>query len=255
MHEAYLWLMAIVMAISIGSFLNVVIYRLPRQIFYPEEGINVCFPRSHCPHCKTTIGWFDNIPLFSWLLLKGKCRHCGDAISWRYPLVELLTGGVSLLLIFFLPADITLLAALFFVWVLLALSFIDLEHQLLPDALTLPLLWTGLLCHAFSLLPGSLEEGVMGAAAGYLTFRLLSEGWRQFRHIEALGRGDAKLLAALGAWLGWQALPVLLLVASMGCILSMLIVSGIQKTSLHRTVAFGPWLSLAGASVFFMSIS
>lgn len=254
MFEAYLWLIVTAMTLSIGSFLNVVIYRLPQQILHPGEALTLISPGSHCPACKSTVRWYDNIPLFSWVILKGCCRYCGGSISWRYPLVELLTCVLSLVLMGFLPLDHTLLVTLLFCWLLLALTFIDLEHQLLPDALTLPLLWIGLLLHAFSLIPGSMEDGILGSAAGYLIFRLLADGWRKFRHVEALGRGDAKLLAALGAWLGWQAIPGLLLLASVGGIIAMLIISLTDKATLRRTMSFGPWLSLSGAWTYLTSI-
>ncbi|PKH22199.1 prepilin peptidase [Enterobacterales bacterium CwR94] len=253
-NDAVLWILGALVALSVGSFLNVVIWRLPQQIMHPDCGLTLSLPRSHCPQCKTPLRWRDNLPLLSWLHLRGRCRHCGSAISWRYPAIEALTAALSLTLALFLPWDATLLAALLLVWFLIPLVAIDWQHQLLPDALTLPLLWLGLLLHAFQLLPGSLEQGVIGACIGYLLFRLLSDIWQRWRGVEALGQGDAKLLAALLAWLGWPALPMLLLMAaSSGIILAVLLGRG--RVDLQRAIPFGPSLALAGAGLFIASLS
>lgn len=250
-YDAALWVWLSWLYLAIGSFLNVVIHRVPLAILEPQSHINICLPASFCPTCRVALRRRDNIPLFSWLWLKGRCHHCRTAISLRYPLTELATLLLSLLLTALLPWPLLPLA-LVFVWTLLALSLIDGQHQLLPDVLTLPLLWTGLLAHCFSLLPGNLHDGVLGAALGYSLFWLLTNGYQRLRGIDALGLGDAKLLAALGAWLGWQALPMLILIAACGGIISVLIGRWCCQRPLQQALAFGPWLSLAGGYSFIL---
>ncbi|HDT4958110.1 TPA: prepilin peptidase [Enterobacter kobei] len=253
-HNAALWLMFSAFALSVGSFLNVVIYRLPQNILHPEVPLTLALPRSHCPYCKTPLRLRDNLPLIGWLRLRGRCFHCQHPISVRYPATELLTLVCSALLAIFLPWDLTLGAALLLCWMLLALVLIDLEHQLLPDTLTLPLLWAGLLAKVSGILPGSLDDAILGAAAGYLTLWLLATLYRHWRGIDALGMGDAKLLAAFGAWLGWQALPTLLLLAAAGGIVVTVAAHLLQGRDLHQPVPFGPFLSLAGAGLFIAAL-
>ena len=254
-HDIAIWLVFSAFALSVGSFLNVVIYRLPQNILHPEEQLTLALPRSHCPHCKTPLRLRDNLPLIGWLLLRGRCFHCQHSISVRYPATELLTLFCSALLAIFLPWNLTLGAALLLCWVLLALMLIDMEHQLLPDMLTLPLLWAGLLAKVFGIIPGSPVQAIVGAAAGYLTLWLLAAIYRYWRGIDALGMGDAKLLAAFGAWLGWQALPSLLLLAAAGGILATLGAYLLKGRDLHQPVPFGPFLSLAGAGLFITALT
>ena len=237
-------------ALSVGSFMNVVIYRLPRQILNADGALSLALPASHCIRCQTPLRWRDNLPLLSWLLLRGRCHHCQQPISWRYPAIECASWLIAVFLYGLLPQDATLLASLLLCWVLLALSIIDIEHQLLPDALTQTLLWLGLLLRVFALLPGTLADAVIGAAAGYLSLWLLATGYRSWRGVDALGMGDAKLLAALGAWLGWQALPTLLLMAACGGIIATFIAHWFSHRALNQPIPFGPWLSLSGALLF-----
>lgn len=235
-----------------GSLITMLVWRLPR-IILQQEGLafSLWLPRSHCPRCRTTIAWYDNLPLLSWLLLRGRCRHCRQKIAGRYPLTELACVLLSLLMVLLFPVGALLAAALLFSWLLLALALIDSDHQLLPDALTLPLLWLGLLCQLNHWLPyTSLEQGVTGAMAGYLSLWLLATGFRLLRGKEALGMGDAKLLAALGAWLGWQPLPLLLLLASAGGILWLCSARLLTRRALNAPFPFGPWLALAGGVLF-----
>lgn len=249
-------------SLMIGSFLNVVIHRLPIMLerewqaeylsyFNPEtqlqqeERYNLMVPRSACPHCGHAITAMENIPLLSWLWLKGRCRECQAPISARYPLVELLTALLSLVVAATFPLSWGLLAALLLTWVLVALTFIDLDKMLLPDQLTLPLLWGGLL---FNLAGGfvPLADAVIGAMAGYLVLWSLYWAFKLLTGKEGMGYGDFKLLAALGAWLGWQALPIVLLLSSLvGAIIGISLIL-LRNHHQGKPIPFGPYLAIAG---------
>ncbi|CAJ1778722.1 prepilin peptidase [Aeromonas dhakensis] len=249
-------------SLMIGSFLNVVIHRLPIMLerewqaeylsyFNPEtqlqqeERYNLMVPRSACPHCGHAITAMENIPLLSWLWLKGRCRECQAPISSRYPLVELLTALLSLVVAATFPPGWGLLAALLLTWVLVALTFIDLDKMLLPDQLTLPLLWGGLL---FNLAGGfaPLADAVIGAMAGYLVLWSLYWAFKLLTGKEGMGYGDFKLLAALGAWLGWQALPIVLLLSSLvGAIIGISLIL-LRNHHQGKPIPFGPYLAIAG---------
>ncbi|WP_368206219.1 A24 family peptidase [Aeromonas sp. s5] len=249
-------------SLMIGSFLNVVIHRLPIMLerewqaeylsyFNPEtqlqqeERYNLMVPRSACPHCGHAITAMENIPLLSWLWLKGRCRECQAPISARYPLVELLTALLSLVVAATFPPSWGLLAALLLTWVLVALTFIDLDKMLLPDQLTLPLLWGGLL---FNLAGGfvPLADAVIGAIAGYLVLWSLYWAFKLLTGKEGMGYGDFKLLAALGAWLGWQALPIVLLLSSLvGAIIGISLIL-LRNHHQNNPIPFGPYLAIAG---------
>ena len=249
-------------SLMIGSFLNVVIHRLPIMLerewqaeylsyFNPEtqlqqeERYNLMVPRSACPHCGHAITAMENIPLLSWLWLKGRCRECQAPISARYPLVELLTALLSLVVAATFPPGWGLLAALLLTWVLVALTFIDLDKMLLPDQLTLPLLWGGLL---FNLAGGfvPLADAVIGAIAGYLVLWSLYWAFKLLTGKEGMGYGDFKLLAALGAWLGWQALPIVLLLSSLvGAIIGISLIL-LRNHHQGKPIPFGPYLAIAG---------
>lgn len=249
-------------SLMIGSFLNVVIHRLPimlerewqaeyRGYFAPDEEataaerFNLMVPRSACPHCGHPITALENIPLLSWLWLKGRCRACQAPISARYPLVELLAALLSVAVAMMLPPGWGTLAALLLTWVLLALTFIDLDKMLLPDPLTLPLLWGGLL---FNLAGGfvPLADAVIGAMAGYLVLWSLYWAFKLLTGKEGMGYGDFKLLAALGAWLGWQALPIILLLSSLvGAVIGIGLIA-LRKHHQGKPIPFGPYLAIAG---------
>ncbi|HBZ15531.1 MAG TPA: prepilin peptidase [Pantoea sp.] len=253
MEVAY-WLIGGLMALAIGSCLNVVISRLPLQLQQDEVAATLFYPASHCPQCKTPLRWRDNIPVLSWLWLRGQCRYCGCVVSMRYPLVEILTSLSALSLTCYLPFDKHLVPALLFIWSLLVLAWIDIEHFLLPDVITLPLLWAGLLFKTMGWLAGPLNEAVIGAVAGYLSLWLLAKIHQRLRGFEALGMGDAKLLAAMGAWLGWPLLPSVLLFASSGAILCVLISRMAWQREVNHVIAFGPWIALSAISLFIHSI-
>lgn len=249
-------------SLMIGSFLNVVIHRLPIMLerewqaeylgyFNPEtqsqqeERYNLMVPRSACPHCGHAITAMENIPLLSWLWLKGRCRECQAPISARYPLVELLTALLSLVVAATFAPGWGLLAALLLTWVLVALTFIDLDKMLLPDQLTLPLLWGGLL---FNLAGGfaPLADAVIGAMAGYLVLWSLYWAFKLLTGKEGMGYGDFKLLAALGAWLGWQALPIVLLLSSLvGAFIGIGLIL-LRNHHQNKPIPFGPYLAIAG---------
>ncbi|HGE8267296.1 TPA: A24 family peptidase [Aeromonas hydrophila] len=249
-------------SLMIGSFLNVVIHRLPIMLerewqaeylgyFNPEtqpqqeERYNLMVPRSACPHCGHAITAMENVPLLSWLWLKGRCRECQAPISARYPLVELLTALLSLVVAATFAPGWGLLAALLLTWILVALTFIDLDKMLLPDQLTLPLLWGGLL---FNLAGGfaPLADAVIGAMAGYLVLWSLYWAFKLLTGKEGMGYGDFKLLAALGAWLGWQALPIVLLLSSLvGAFIGIGLIL-LRNHHQNKPIPFGPYLAIAG---------
>ncbi|WP_421218675.1 prepilin peptidase [Aeromonas jandaei] len=249
-------------SLMIGSFLNVVIHRLPIMLerewqaeycsyFTPNEeqatepSYNLMVPHSACPHCGHAITALENIPLLSWLWLKGRCSECQAPISARYPLVELLTALLSVAVAMVISPGWGTLAALLLTWVLVALTFIDLDKMLLPDQLTLPLLWGGLL---FNLIGGfaPLADAVIGAMAGYLVLWCLYWAFKLLTGKEGMGYGDFKLLAALGAWLGWQALPIILLLSSLvGAIIGISLIA-LRKHHQGNPIPFGPYLAIAG---------
>lgn len=244
-----------------GSVLNCIIWRLPIMMRReaadgtPDDGLparfNLFVPRSCCPHCRRTVALYDNIPLLSWLLLRGRCRHCHHGIGWRYPLVELATGlATGSVALWWPPGPQAALLALC-TWLLIALLCIDLEHMLLPDVLTLSLLWLGLLANLHgAFVP--LEDAVVGAVAGWLTLWLVFQAFLLLTGREGLGYGDFKLLAALGAWCGWAALPALLLSASLLGIALMLGLRLTGRLARSEAFAFGPCLALAGWGIIVM---
>ncbi|OWF88700.1 prepilin peptidase [Yersinia entomophaga] len=244
------WGSLVILGLCIGSFLNVVIHRLPIMLKNNKHHeFNLCIPRSYCPHCHHSLKWHDNIPIFSWFLLKAQCRHCQNKISLRYPMIELATVALTLFISMIIPAGYTLLAALVFTWVLIALTAIDIEHLLLPDNLTLSLLWGGLIFHLFDQTL-ALSDAVIGAVGGYLVLWCLYWAFWLTTHREALGYGDFKLLAALGAWLGWMELPALLLIASLAGSSFTFIAHLLRNRPLSAPLPFGPFLALAGWLLF-----
>ena len=250
-----------VIGILVGSFLNLVIYRLPimmqsewryecetfLQLPVTHQSIhfNLALPASHCPHCKTAIKAYDNIPLLSFCLLAGKCRHCQSPISIRYPLIELFTGLCSAVIAWRFGFSITLLFALLLTWCLIAQSFIDIDHQLLADSITLPMTWLGLLLSVFSLFTNS-HDSIIGAVAGYLSLWTVYQLFKLATGKQGMGYGDFKLLAMLGAWLGWQYLPLIIFLSSMvGAVIGVGMVLS-KHRKLNQTIPFGPYLAAAG---------
>lgn len=260
------WIVALLLGLIFGSFGNVVIARLPRMLELqwkqdcagvhdskesPTERYNLAYPKSHCPACQTAIRWYDNIPVLSYLLLKGRCRACGTSISLRYPLTELASAGLAVMAVLAFGFGPLGLAYGILLYVLLLLTLIDAEHMLLPDQLTLPLLWLGLIL-SISVLPVTPTEAIIGAAAGYLVLWSVYWLFRLLTGKEGMGYGDFKLLALLGAWLGWQALPLIVLLSSLVGALYGMVLLAMKKHGRDRPMPFGPFLAIAGAvSLFF----
>jgi leader peptidase (prepilin peptidase)/N-methyltransferase len=251
--------------LAVGSFLNVVIHRLPKMMqagwerdcaelsgreVPPAEAYNLWTPRSACPKCGAPITALQNIPVASWLALGGKCANCKAPISARYPAVELLTGVLSVTVAWRFGYSGATLAALLLVWTLVALTFIDLDTQLLPDDMTLPLLWLGLLLNAGALFV-DLRSAVFGAAGGYLLLWGVYWGFRLLTGKEGMGFGDFKLLAALGAWFGWQTIPLIVLVsAGAGAVIGGVALALAGKGRDVR-IPFGPYLAVGGLVTLF----
>ncbi len=251
------------LGLLVGSFLNVVIYRLPivmdrewrqeckeyLELEYDEGGddetFNLVFPLSHCPHCKSGIKPYQNIPVLSYILLKGRCAQCDHPISLRYPLIEALTGVCSAIVTCHFGYGLELVFALLLTWSLIALSFIDIDTQLLPDSITLPMLWLGLLLNTFSLFTDT-QTSVIGAIAGYLSLWSIYQLFKLVTGKEGMGYGDFKLLGLFGAWLGWQYLPIIVLLSSLVGAISGLIMVIFIRHNHNNPIPFGPYLAAAG---------
>ncbi len=244
----------------VGSFLNVVIYRLPVIMerewraqcdelngndSKQEEPFTLSIPRSRCPHCGHEITALENVPVISYLLLGGKCKQCKAAISKRYPLIEALTGLLSGIVAWQFGFDWACVGGLLLTWSLIALTFIDVDHQLLPDSITLPLLWLGVLFNLFAVYT-DLQSSVIGAIAGYMTLWLVFHSFKLVTGKEGMGYGDFKLLAALGAWLGWSFLPSIVLLSSLvGAVIGITLVV-FRQHQRDIPIPFGPYLATAG---------
>ena len=262
--EAFVALAALT-GLIVGSFLNVVIHRLPQimqrawrqqcaemvaQDLPAEEALSLSHPRSRCPHCGHPISALENIPILSYLALRGRCRACSKAISVRYPLVEGLSGLLSGLAAWHFGPGLAGMAALLFIWAMIALSGIDFDTQLLPDDITLPLLWLGLLFNITGTFV-DLKSAVIGAVAGYLALWCVYWGFKLATGKEGMGYGDFKLLAAIGAWFGWQLLPLTILLSSLvGAVvgIALIVVAGRGR---EVPIPFGPYLAAAGILALF----
>jgi len=242
-----LWLLtATLLGLLVGSFLNVVIYRLPLMLRrswgetdLPE--ISLAWPASHCPSCQAGVRWYQNLPLVSWLFLKGRCAHCKTSISWVYPSVELAAGLLTLLVAWRFGASLEALALMGLAWTLLALAVIDAQTRLLPDFLTLPLVWAGLTFHWLYSSPELFNQAFAGALLGYLSLWSLYWAFKLLTGREGMGYGDFKLLAALGAWLGAPALVPIILLASLSGLL-VAAVFKLRKAWQGQALPFGPHL-------------
>lgn len=247
------------LGLAIGSFLNVLIHRLPIMIeqswqdptSMTEPALDLAFPASHCPACRHPIAWYDNLPLLSFVLLRGRCRHCHTAISWQYPLVELVTSALFVWSLLTHPDTGAALAWAGFAAALLALAVIDARTTWLPDAITQPLTWGGLIAAALGWTGVSLPAALWGAVVGFLCLWSVYWVFRLLTGKEGMGHGDFKLLAALGAWFGAQALLALVLIASVTALLAALVLMWRQQLPDNRQIAFGPFLALAGAWLLF----
>jgi leader peptidase (prepilin peptidase)/N-methyltransferase len=259
---ASLWptVAAAILGLLIGSFLNVVIYRIPKMMQRESDNyvahesgkelphtdrFNLMVPRSACPHCGHQITALENIPVISWLMLGGKCSSCKAPISPRYPAIEAVTGLLSAALVWHFGSGWMGLAALVFGWMLLAMTMIDYDTQLLPDDLTYPLLWLGLLVNLDGMFV-PLRDAVIGAAAGYLVLWSIYWLFKLATGKEGMGYGDFKLLAALGAWLGWAMLPTIILLSSVVGALVGISLIVFAKRGRDKPIPFGPYLAAAG---------
>jgi len=250
----------VLLGLIVGSFLNVVIHRLPiimerewrtfcaelaEQPAPTTEPFNLVNPRSRCPSCAGPVRAIDNIPLLSYLLLSGKCHHCGAPISLRYPIVEALTGVISGYVAWRFGVSFITLSALLFCWALIALTFIDADTQLLPDQITQPLIWLGLLANLAGLFT-DIQSSVMGAVVGYFTLWTVYWLFKLVTGKEGMGYGDFKLLAAIGAWLGWQLLPVVILLSSLvGATVGVSLIL-FARHERSQPIPFGPYLAGGG---------
>ena len=255
-----------VLGLLIGSFLNVVILRLPvmmerewreqcREFMQddtaeaneptPTEPFNLVVPRSRCPNCGHGITALENIPIVSWLVLKGKCSSCRTPIPIRYPAIELITGLATMFAAWYFGFSLQAAAAITLTWALIALSVIDLDHTLLPDSITIPFIWIGLLVNYFGVF-ASLGDAVIGAIAGYLILWSVFQGFRLLTGKEGMGYGDFKLLALLGAWLGWLALPMIIFFSSLiGAVVGISLIV-FRRHQRGTPIPFGPYLAAAG---------
>ncbi len=247
-----------------GSFLNVVILRLPVMMEanwrqqccellnldnakYNENNtnVNLLTPPSHCPNCKYKISAIENIPVISYLFLKGKCRNCKQNIALRYPLIEIVSGLSVVIVAYYFGVSLQTLFALILTWSLIALSMIDFDHQLLPDDITLPLLWLGIIINLFGLF-SDIESSILGAIFGYGTLWFVTLVFKLMTGKEGMGHGDFKLLAALGAWFGWQLLPLIIILSSLvGAIIGIFLMV-FKSHDRNTTIPFGPYLAIAG---------
>lgn len=251
-----LWLVfATLLGLVCGSFLNVVIYRLP-LILQREWGeaesqetatsaFSLSWPASHCPTCKTLLRWWHNLPLISWLLLRGRCSACKAPIASTYPLIELLAALLSLALAWRFGASLQALALMGLAWTLLALAVIDAQTRLLPDRLTLPLIWAGLLWHWLFSEQVMFDQAFLGALIGYLSLWCLYWGFKLLTGREGMGYGDFKLLAAIGAWLGAPALVPVILLSSLSGLLLVLVLKLRASWQQGQAMPFGPHLVVA----------
>jgi leader peptidase (prepilin peptidase)/N-methyltransferase len=258
--DLFVSLIAGLFGLMFGSFLNVLIYRLPKMMQREWDNdfaeasdkppvhtdrFNLMVPRSACPHCGHQITALENIPVLSYLVLRGKCSACKTPISARYPMVELLTGALSVLMVWKFGSGWAGLSSLFFLYTLIAMTFIDADTQLLPDDLTYPLLWAGLLIN----LNGTfvpLRDAVIGAAVGYLALWIVNAAYKAVRGREGMGYGDMKLLGALGAWLGWTMLPTIILMSSIVGALVGIVLMVLNSRGFDYKIPFGPYLAGAG---------
>jgi leader peptidase (prepilin peptidase)/N-methyltransferase len=249
------------LGLVVGSFLNVVIYRLPLMMERrwrqdccelleveqekQEAPLNLATPNSHCPNCKAAIKPWHNIPVLSYVLLRGKCASCAILIAPRYPMLEFVTGLMTMALACYFGPSLALLGAALLTWSLIALTMIDVDHKLLPDDITLPLLWLGLLFN----LNGTyvnLADAVIGAMAGYLILWSIYQVFKLLTGREGMGYGDFKLLAALGAWLGWQMLPEIILLSSLVGAICGVALMLVKRRGREIPIPFGPYLAVAG---------
>ncbi len=265
------------LGLMVGSFLNVVIYRFPimlqqqwnsecceflseqdksfkplcKKLLDSQHPCSLSSPGSQCPHCQHKIRFYENIPVVSWLFLKGRCSNCQQKISIRYPLIELLTAFLTLAVGLKFGATLQTMVLISLVWSLIALSMIDYDTQLLPDDITLPVLWLGLLVSFFDFSIVDSFDALLGAMAGYLSLWFVFQLFKLITGKEGMGYGDFKLFALFGAWLGWQSLPVILFISTLSGAIIGLSLQLLLKKDKSIPIPFGPYLSIAGLIALF----
>lgn len=256
-HLSYLYpYIAIIGGLIIGSFLNVVIWRYPQilqqqwAVYYnssnTQQTLTLATPRSYCPHCNKTIRWYDNIPLISWILLKGACRDCSQSISYRYPLIEVTTALLFLSAILVWPENYWSLAVIYLSCLLITASTIDINYKILPDAFTQNILWSGIIFVWFDISPIPLSSAINGVIVGFSSFYIIRLVTSILMRKETLGMGDVILFAGLGGWVGVFALPYIALIASIIGIIYI-----ITTKSVSQKIAFGPCLAIAGLAIVY----
>ncbi|MDH5393750.1 MAG: A24 family peptidase [Gammaproteobacteria bacterium] len=259
-HSTVFYTFIVLLGLSIGSFLNVVIYRLPLMLEkdwrsqcrdllaldQPTEApITLSTPASSCPHCQHKIRIWQNIPVISYLLLKGRCSQCQSPISIQYPLVELLTAALSLVIALRFGVSLQTVFGLILTWSLIAMSVIDLHKLILPDDITLPVLWLGLIISLLAVFTDPVSS-IIGAVAGYLVLWSVYQLFKLLTGKEGMGYGDFKLLALFGAWFGWEQLPLVIILSSAtGAVIGILMIA-LTKHQRDTPIPFGPYLALAG---------
>lgn len=248
--------MAGLLGLCAGSFLNVVIYRIPIMLdreskrIKPPSRFNLAFPRSHCPHCKAQIPFWHNIPLFSYIILRGKSHCCGEKIGLRYPLTEILCTLLTIYMAYQFGFTLKTLLGMLLAWSLIALVFIDIEHMILPDKITIPMIWIGLIANTQNMFT-SANSAILGAVIGYCTFWIIATVFKRIRGIDGLGGGDHKLLAMLGACLGWELLPFILLFSSASGVAVGMTYNILMRRKSTDPIPFGPFLALGGLITLF----
>lgn len=262
------WLFLILLFLSVGSFLNVVIHRLPimlkaewlHECYFllalPEQktvAIGLAWPRSHCTSCNKPLKIWHNIPILSYCILRARCYYCKASISLRYPCVEFICTILSLFAAWFFGLNWTLCLILPFIWIVICLFYIDLKHQILPDVLSLSLLWLGLFINTQNIFT-SISSAIFSAAGAYMSLWLVMRAYLIIRKRVGMGHGDFKLFAAFGAWFGWSSLPLLLLIAAMSGLLVSFIYLKITRQSYQTPVPFGPFLCFAGIITLFYRV-
>ena len=255
-----------ILGLAVGSFLNVLVYRLPVMIEHDwrmqcrelldlsnsdgiksNEPFNLFYPRSRCRECNHTIRAWENIPIISFLLLKGRCSECNSRISIQYPLIELASGVLITIVAWQFGFSLQTLFAILLTWALICLTMIDIDHQLLPDDITIPFLWLGLTCNLYGNgLFTDIKSSLLGAILGYGVLWLVFKLFKFFTGKEGMGYGDFKLLAMLGAWVGWQLLPLIILASSLtGALVGTCLIL-FHSHDRHKPIPFGPYLAIAG---------
>lgn len=259
-----LWIcIVVIFALPVGSFLNVLIYRYPKMLFAEwksdyheffglkddttdeEKKLNLWFPLSRCPKCQNSLKPWHNIPVLSYLILKGRCAFCSDKISFRYPFVELLTAVLTAIVANHFGVTWAMLCASIFTWGLITLAFIDLDHMLLPDELIFPLLWLGIFCNIFGWYT-DLQTAVIGTMVGYLSLWSIMHLYKLMTGKQGMGHGDFKLMALFGAWMGWEILPFIIVAASLVGAIFGIIALKRQNKDKATPLPFGPYLVIAG---------